>query len=200
MIFTVVSDTELYFLRSILSLYRTQNYIFMIFTVAVSDTELYFHDFYCRCIGLRTIFFMIFTVPVSDSELYFYDLYCRCIGHRTIFLWSLLSLYRTQNYIFCDLYCRCIGHKTIFLMIFTVAVSDTELYFLSGWKAFWAKVWGSAITLCRTPLDEWSARRRDLYLTTHNTDKGHNHAPGGIRTRSHRKWAAVDPRLRPRCQ
>ena len=24
-------------------------------------------------------------------------------------------------------------------------------------------------TLCRTPLDEWSARRRDLYLTTHNT-------------------------------
>jgi hypothetical protein len=24
-------------------------------------------------------------------------------------------------------------------------------------------------TLCRTPLDQWSARRRDLYLTTHNT-------------------------------
>ena len=27
------------------------------------------------------------------------------------------------------------------------------------------------ITLCRTPLDEGSARRRDLYLTTHNTRK-----------------------------
>jgi len=26
-------------------------------------------------------------------------------------------------------------------------------------------------TLSRTPLDEWSARRRDLYLTTHNTHK-----------------------------
>ena len=25
------------------------------------------------------------------------------------------------------------------------------------------------ITIGRTPLDEWSARRRDLYLTTHNT-------------------------------
>jgi hypothetical protein len=25
------------------------------------------------------------------------------------------------------------------------------------------------VTLGRTPLDEWSARRRDLYLTTHNT-------------------------------
>ena len=24
-------------------------------------------------------------------------------------------------------------------------------------------------TVSRTPLDEWSARRRDLYLTTHNT-------------------------------
>jgi len=26
-------------------------------------------------------------------------------------------------------------------------------------------------TVGRTPLDEWSARRRDLYLTTHNTRK-----------------------------
>jgi len=26
-------------------------------------------------------------------------------------------------------------------------------------------------TRCRTPLDEWSARRRNLYLTTHNTYK-----------------------------
>jgi hypothetical protein len=26
-------------------------------------------------------------------------------------------------------------------------------------------------TLSRTPLDEWSAQRRDLYLTTHNTHK-----------------------------
>ena len=28
-------------------------------------------------------------------------------------------------------------------------------------------------TLSRTPLDEWSARRRDLYLTTHNTTDLH---------------------------
>jgi hypothetical protein len=27
-------------------------------------------------------------------------------------------------------------------------------------------------TLARTPLDEWSARRRDLYLTTHITHNG----------------------------
>jgi hypothetical protein len=29
------------------------------------------------------------------------------------------------------------------------------------------------ITLGRTPLDEWSARSRDLYLTTHNTHSRH---------------------------
>jgi hypothetical protein len=29
-------------------------------------------------------------------------------------------------------------------------------------------------TLGRTPLDEWSARRRDLYLTTHNTHNKHS--------------------------
>ena len=32
-------------------------------------------------------------------------------------------------------------------------------------------------TLCRTPLDEWSARRWDLCLTTHNTHKRHTFMP-----------------------
>jgi hypothetical protein len=32
-------------------------------------------------------------------------------------------------------------------------------------------------TVGRTPLDEWSARRRDLYLTTHNTQQTNIHAP-----------------------
>ena len=40
-------------------------------------------------------------------------------------------------------------------------------------------LWGFSITfghttLGRTPLDEWSARRRDLYLTTHNTSNRHS--------------------------
>jgi hypothetical protein len=37
-------------------------------------------------------------------------------------------------------------------------------------------------TLGRTPLDEWSARRRDLYLTTYSTHKRNIRAPSGIRT------------------
>jgi hypothetical protein len=66
-------------------------------------------------------------------------------------------------------------------------------------------LWGSSITLRhitlgRTPLDEWSAARRDLYLTTHNTLKIQTStpSPGGIRTHKPRKQAAADPRLRPR--
>jgi len=46
-------------------------------------------------------------------------------------------------------------------------------------------------TVGKTPLDEWSARRKDLYLTTHITHKR-------IRTRNSKKREAADPRLRPR--
>jgi hypothetical protein len=49
----------------------------------------------------------------------------------------------------------------------------------------------------RTPLNEWSARRRDLYL--HRTTQQTNiHAPSGSRTRDPSNQAAVDLRLRPR--
>jgi hypothetical protein len=52
-------------------------------------------------------------------------------------------------------------------------------------------------TIGRTPLDEWSAGRRELYLTTHNTHKRHIHTTGGIRTHNPTKRAAADSRLRP---
>jgi len=52
-------------------------------------------------------------------------------------------------------------------------------------------------TLDRTPLDEWSAWRRYLYLTTHNTQTG-IHAPGRIRTHNPNRRAAADPHLIPR--
>ena len=51
----------------------------------------------------------------------------------------------------------------------------------------------------RTPLDEWSARRRDLYLTTHNThNRQTSMPPGGIRTHDLSRRAAADLSLRPR--
>ena len=55
-------------------------------------------------------------------------------------------------------------------------------------------------TVCRTPLNKWSARRRDLYLTTHNihNQQTHIHAPGRIRTHNLSRKEAADLRLRPR--
>jgi hypothetical protein len=47
-------------------------------------------------------------------------------------------------------------------------------------------------------LDEGSARRRDLYLTTQTLYKKNIHAPGGIRTHDPRKRSAADLRLRLR--
>ena len=51
-------------------------------------------------------------------------------------------------------------------------------------------------TVDRTLLDERSAHRRDLYLTTHNTQQTDIHAPGGIRTHNFCRRAAADLRLR----
>jgi hypothetical protein len=64
------------------------------------------------------------------------------------------------------------------------------------WRGFAITFIGHT-TLGRTPLDEWSARRTDIYLTTHNTQTD-THAPGGIPTNNSSKRAAAHPRLRPR--
>jgi hypothetical protein len=49
--------------------------------------------------------------------------------------------------------------------------------------------------------EKWTARRRDLYLTTHNTHKRQDiYAIGGIRTRNPSKRTAANPRLRQRGQ
>jgi hypothetical protein len=50
-------------------------------------------------------------------------------------------------------------------------------------------------TVGRTPLDEGSARRSDLYVTTQTLYKTNNHAPGGIRTHDPSKRSAADLRL-----
>jgi len=51
----------------------------------------------------------------------------------------------------------------------------------------------------RTSLDEWSVRRRDLYLTTLCTHNRQTSMPtGGNRTHSFKKRTTADSRLRPR--
>ena len=53
-------------------------------------------------------------------------------------------------------------------------------------------------TISSTPLDEWSARRRDLYLQKQYSQERSIHATGGIWTHYPSKRMAADPRLRPR--
>jgi len=55
-------------------------------------------------------------------------------------------------------------------------------------------------TVGGTPLDEWSPRSRDLYLTTHNTHNRQASMPPsrGIRTHNLSRRAAAELRLRPR--
>ena len=55
----------------------------------------------------------------------------------------------------------------------------------------------SNVTFVRTSLEEWSIRRRDLYLITHDIKTDIN-APDGIRSRNPSKLAAAHPRLRKR--
>ena len=54
------------------------------------------------------------------------------------------------------------------------------------------------ITVGRTPLDEWSASRTDLYLTTLNTHNTDIHALGGIRIHNPSQRTAADLCFRPR--
>jgi len=55
------------------------------------------------------------------------------------------------------------------------------------------------IIVGRTPLDEWSARRRDLYLhNAQHSQQTNIHAPCGNRTHDLSRRAAVDLRLRSR--
>ena len=54
------------------------------------------------------------------------------------------------------------------------------------------------ITVGRTPLDEWSARRRDLTDSTQHSQQTNILVSGGIRTHNLSRQAAADLRLRSR--
>jgi hypothetical protein len=90
-------------------------------------------------------------------------------------------------------------------------VHISTLFFVCFWRSSpqWARASSFTMfldhtqrrtTVGRTPLDEWSARRRDLHLTTQNTHNRQTsiHALGGIRTHNLSRRATADLRLRPR--
>ena len=71
------------------------------------------------------------------------------------------------------------GPGSPYCRVFTIALSHTH-----------------SNALGRTPLNDWSVRRTDFYLTTLTTDR--HPCPGEIRTQNPSKRAAAEPRHRPR--
>ena len=83
--------------------------------------------------------------------------------------------------------------EEIFLLLGATAPSGPEPPYYRGFTITLRNT-----TLTGTPLDEWSARRKDPDLTTHNTHNKKTFMTGGIRTRNPSKRAAADTRLRRR--
>jgi hypothetical protein len=123
-------------------------------------------------------------------------------------------------YIYCIYYLRIFPHLHTF---WSLNVSCCEQWVVCSikyrtrivfnvtflWRCDPTRVMASSITMFldytqrrttdgRTPLDEWSARRKDLYLTIHNTQSDEQPCPGGIRTQDLSRRAAADLRLRRR--
>jgi hypothetical protein len=92
---------------------------------------------------------------------------------------------------------RCVGHnimaKDFFLIWLHWARASSFSRYLDHTQR--------RITVGRTPMDEWSARRRDLYLTTHNThNRQTSMPPAEFEPRIAAGVSNADPRIRPRGQ
>ena len=86
-------------------------------------------------------------------------------------------------------------------MFFFVAQQSLIGHGLSQYQGFTISHSDTHTTLGRTRLNEWAARRRNLYLPTHNTQKRQTSTqPHPVRTEfpSPGKRATLNPRLRPR--
>jgi len=92
-------------------------------------------------------------------------------------------------------------------------ISLLHFFFLSFWRnsppppSQWARATSFTrfldhtqrrTTVGRTAVEEWSVRRRDLYLTTQHSRQTSIHVVGGIRTHNLSRRAAADLRLRLR--
>jgi hypothetical protein len=60
--------------------------------------------------------------------------------------------------------------------------------------------WSHSDTVRRTPLDKWSARRRNLYLNTQHSQETDIHTTCAILSRNPSKRTAKDQHLRQRSQ
>ena len=134
-----------------------------------------------------------YVIPTHFNYIYIYIIFSSLWNHIYIYIYIYIyDLTIVKSYIY-------IYNIYIFVCLFvclwrcdpTRVMASSFLRFLDHTQR--------RTTFGITPVDEWSARRRDLYLTTHNThNRQYIHAPGGIRTHDLRRRAAADLRLRPR--
>ena len=82
----------------------------------------------------------------------------------------------TAQHLYC-LYCRTVHVATLVIQSNSYTINNLTLRLLMSYiyiymehlfLMFLDHIWRRS-TVVMTPLDEWSARRRDLYLTTHDT-------------------------------
>jgi hypothetical protein len=110
----------------------------------------------------------VFQTPKHIAGMLYYSLDLRCIYDVKHFM-SQYVLYLSSYY------------RTWHRAMHVCMLTPTCIFFPNGSTAPWGPrpphYRGFTIThfrhttVGRTPLDEWPARRRDLYLTTHNTHK-----------------------------
>ena len=139
-------------------------------------------------------FFRIIIPPLMSRGYLFLSM--RMLGPTQVLSQDGIPLYALRKtmcliYIYIYIY--------IYIIVSVFMQKCGENFFLSYsdlWRVIITSDHTLAHTLGRCPLDGGSARRRDLYLTTHMSRD--RQVPGGIRTQHLSGRAAADPRLRPR--
>ena len=126
-------------------------------------------------------FGLIFSFLFGQELCYNSGSYCTVYIYIYIYIYISQRHSKKKKYIYIFLLWRCDP---------TRAMASSFLMFLDHTQR--------RTTVGRTTLDEWSVRRRDLYLTTQHSQQTKIHAPGGIRTHNLSGRAAADLRLRPR--
>ena len=111
---------------------------------------------------------------------------------------KIMTVLRNMVHFFSDWTCVCVCVCVCVYVFFLLWRCDPTRVMASSFLRFLDYTQRRS-TVGRTPPDEWSAGRRDLYLTTHNThNRQHIHAPSGIRTHDLSRRAAANLRLRLR--
>ena len=89
-----------------------------------------------------------------------------CCNHRNV-----INPRRHSGYCVCCTFSYSEMLNPAHIVFLSFFLSYSYFFLPTHCRCSWLWLHLNTHTLGRTPLDEWSARRRDLYLTTHSTHK-----------------------------